>query len=92
MIEARRFVLFGGDDHSLSGGMGDFVHEGPTLVEVVKFAVDRWGQPLEMEGGESVRLQWAHIWDVVEDRIVEVPATAQAREILLETLEAKGKV
>jgi len=90
-ILSRRFLLFGGADRKERGGMGDSLADGATLLELAEAAHAKWDQEFEIDGGqERVRLQWAHVWDVVADEITEIPPGKHGREILIEQLQKEA--
>lgn len=84
----RRFVLFGGPDGGERGGLGDAIADAPTLLEAVRAAHAQWGTEIDIDG-EKVRLQWAHVWDLLTDEMIRIENGKQGREILIEELEKR---
>jgi len=86
-LRARRFMLFGGPDVTPpSGGLGDYLAEARTALEAVEAADRAFKEPTVFEGETIPPIRWAHIFDVIGDRLIEVPSTPQAREVLIEEL------
>lgn len=55
----KNFMLFAGDDYYPSGGMNDLVGEFESLDEI----------PQKLNESNFGLYDWAHIYDVKEDRV-----------------------